>query len=72
MKSLIHITEGIDENGNIYKEIRTQDFKSLKTKTTNVYYFNGVKVTNHQRWTVIDWINNNDRVCKFEEIKKYY
>ena len=59
MKSLQHITRGIDEGGNTYKHIRTQNFTSGKTKVTNTYFFNGEKVTKHMRWTVENWFYNN-------------
>lgn len=70
MKSLTHITEGTDENGNTYKEVRTQDFTESRTKVTNVYYFNNLKVTKYQRFTVSSWINNNFNNCEFKEIRK--
>lgn len=68
MKSLQHITKGIDEGGNTYKHIRTQDFTSGNTRVTNTYFFNGKKVTNYMRWAVKEWFADN--LCETEVIKK--
>ena len=70
MKELRHITIGTDESNNTYKEVRVQSFTDSKTKVTNTYYLNNVKVTKFERWTVEQWINNNSNYCKLiEEIK---
>lgn len=71
MNELRHITIGTDESGNTYKQIRVQDFTGSKTKVTNSYYLNNVKVTKYDRWNVEQWINNNSNHCELiEEIKK--
>ena len=70
MTELRHITIGTDESNNTYKEVRVQSFTGSKTKVTNTYYLNNVKVTKYERWTVEQWINNNFNYCKLiEEIK---
>jgi formylglycine-generating enzyme required for sulfatase activity len=60
-----HITTGTDESGNTYKQVRVQDFTGSKTKVTNAYYLNNVKVTKYERWTVEQWIANNSYCCEF-------
>lgn len=64
MKSMEHVTIGIDESGNTYKQIRLQDFTSGKTKVRNTYFLNGVKVTKYDRWWVKEWISNNICYCE--------
>lgn len=69
MKSLQHISKGTDEVGNTYKHIRTQDFTSAKTKVSNVYFFNGKKVTKYMRWAVEEYFNNHQ--TETEVIENY-
>ena len=70
MKELVHITTGVDENGNTYKEVRVQNFTGSKTKVTNSYYLNGLKVTKYQRWSVQQWLDDNPNYCEVITIKK--
>jgi len=70
MKSLTHISTGIDEGNNTYKHVRVQDFTGSKTRVTNTYFFNGQKATKYVRFTVESWFSNNFNI-ELETIQKY-
>lgn len=69
MKNLTIIITGKDEGGNTYKHIRVQDFTFGKTKVTNTFFLNDVKVIKYDREWVKDWISNNSYSCKETVLK---
>ncbi len=45
MKSLTHISTGIDEGNNTYKHVRVQDITGSKTKVRTNNFFKAKKAT---------------------------
>lgn len=72
IKGLEQTTTGTCQSGDVHIKVRKQIYMpSGKTKVSNTYYLNGVKVTGFQRWSVDEWLTENMDMCEYKQIKLF-